>query len=49
MRPDLALRAASKRCSYPLTLFLRGEHVPCPAESWPPYRPTKTRRDPAQR
>ncbi|MGE0281022.1 MAG: hypothetical protein AB7P20_10490 [Rhizobiaceae bacterium] len=48
MRPHLALRAASKRCSYPLALFLRGEDLPSPAESWTPYRHTIKRRDPAQ-
>jgi hypothetical protein len=45
MRPDLALRAASKRCSYPLALFLRGEDVASPAESLPPYRNGNKRRD----
>ena len=38
MRPDFALRAASKRCSYPLALFLRGEDFPCRSESWPLQR-----------
>jgi len=49
MRPDLALRAASKRCSYPLALFLRAEDVASPAESWPPHRNGSKRREERQR
>lgn len=49
MRPEIALRRASNRCSYPLALFLRGQDFPSPAESWPLYRHDRKQRDERQR